>query len=68
MKQIEMLVAMNIPIEMFINALTKNQFVSNLSNFYNKKISSSKKNIYILNYGNDSNHKLILILNYKTLH
>ncbi len=49
-KQIEILVAMNIPIEMFITAVSKNQFVVNMSTFYVKK-PSPKKNVFIPNYG-----------------
>ena len=52
-KQIEILVAMNIPVEMFINYLSKSLFISNLSTFYTKK-GNTKKGAFIPSYGNDS--------------
>ena len=51
MKEIEILVTMNIPVETFINALAKNNLILNLSSQYNKKSNNSlKKNAFLLNY------------------
>lgn len=49
-KQIEVLVAMNISVEMFINYLSKSLFVANLSTFYTKK-GNTKKNVFTPSYG-----------------
>ena len=59
-KQIEILVAMNVPIEMFITAVSKNQFVLNLSTFYQKK-PSPKKGVFVPNYGKTNKFWLLII-------
>jgi len=48
-KQIEILVAMNIPIEMFINYVMKSQLVGSISQYYAKK-ANMKKGVYIPSY------------------
>ena len=51
MKEIEILVTMNIPVETFLNALAKNNIILTLSTQYTKRTNTStKKNPYVLNY------------------
>ena len=51
MKEIEILVSMNVPVEMFISALTRNQIVNDISNYYTRKLQQNKKAPVPLNYG-----------------
>ena len=51
MKEIEILIAMNVSTEMIFNALSKNQIVIDLSSYYQRKQKESKKAPAILDYG-----------------
>lgn len=51
MKEIEILVTMNVSAETFISALSKNQIITDLSNYYTKKLKEQKRGPVVLNYG-----------------
>ena len=51
MKEIEILVTMNVSAETFISALSKNQIITDLSSYYTKKLKEYKKGPVVLNYG-----------------
>jgi len=64
MKEIEILVSMNVPVEMFISALTRNQIVNDISNYYTRKLQQNKKAPVPLNYETAKTESQILFLLY----
>ena len=51
MKEIEILVTMNVSTEMFLSTLAKNQIVIDLGQYYLNKQKQNKKGPIVLNYG-----------------
>jgi len=49
-KEIEILVTINIAPDVFLRALIDNQIVIDLSKCHNKKADKKKKEAYVLNY------------------
>jgi len=51
MKEIEILITMNVSTDMIFSALSKNQIIVDLNSYYQKKQKESKKAPAILDYG-----------------
>ena len=52
MKEIEILVSMNVSTEMFITALSKNQIVIDINREYQEEAKRNKKGPAVLSYSN----------------
>lgn len=64
MKEVEILVCMNVSPEAFFAALIKNNIIIDINNHYTKKLQNLKKNQYILHYDVANTESKIFFLVY----